>query len=96
MITSKYPYIRINNSLDFITNKNGFSWRVGSTVPRKYTTPHFIETKGILTITYPEFIRQGRIHGNSIGLYEIKNILSDVEINNSDRLKYFETLINIK
>ena len=67
-----------------------------STIPRKYTTPHFIETKGILTITYPEFIRQGRIHGNSIGLYEIKNILSDVEINNSDRLKYFETLINIK
>ena len=62
--------------------------------PRQFKEPTFIELKGIGCITHPEFIRQGSILGNKIGMYEIKNPYSYVEVRDEEDLKWASFLID--
>lgn len=63
-----------------------------STLPRKYGQPIYIELKGLCTVTYPEYIRQGSIHGMGIGLLEVPGELSSIEIRGKEQVGLFDVL----
>ena len=65
-----------------------------NTIPRKYRQPVYIELKGLCTVTYPEYIRQGTLHGTELGLFEVDNELSGIEIRDKNSIELFEILKN--
>jgi len=49
-------------------------------MPRDFKEKTLVGLRGLCTITYPEFIRNGKIEGKKIGLYEINNHVSSIEV----------------
>ena len=48
--------------------------------PRQFKDPTFIELRGVGCVTHPEFLRQGEFLGQRIGMYEVDNPYSHLEI----------------
>ncbi len=61
-------------------------------VPRKYKEINLLGINGLCTVTFPEFIREGKFLGNNNGLFEIDYNFSTIEIRDQ---KSFEMCINI-
>lgn len=61
--------------------------------PRQFKEPAFIELKGIGCVTHPEHIRDGRVLGNNIGMHEIKEAYSHLEVRGSEGLEMASILI---
>ncbi|MBM3251192.1 MAG: glycosyltransferase [Candidatus Omnitrophica bacterium] len=55
--------------------------------PRKFKDPAFLELRGLACITHPEFIRRGEILGAKVGIYEVNNPYSQLEVRNEEDLK---------
>jgi len=70
-------------------------YNMDSTVPRKYKKPVYLELKGLCTITYPEYIRLGTLHGRELGVLEINNEISSIEIRNEKNLEIFNVLKDV-
>jgi N-acylneuraminate cytidylyltransferase len=56
-------------------------------VPRELKEPVFIELKGVGCVTHPEFLRGGRLMGSKIGIYELKNPYSHLEVRDEEDIK---------
>jgi CMP-N-acetylneuraminic acid synthetase len=55
-------------------------------IPREYKENTYVGLKGLCCVTHPEFIRQDRLMGNNVGLFNVKSPLSSIEIrSNLDR-----------
>lgn len=63
-------------------------------IPRKYKFPTFVGLRGICCITHPEFLREGNIFGRKIGIYEINNPYSQIEVRDEEDFKIAERLID--
>jgi CMP-N-acetylneuraminic acid synthetase len=61
--------------------------------PRELKDPTFVELKGLGCVTHPEFIRQGRMLGEKIGIYEVKDPYSHLEVRSDEDLKMASHLI---
>ena len=61
--------------------------------PRKFKDPTFIELRGVGCVTHPGFLRSGRILGDKIGIYEINNPYSQLEVRSSNDLKIASSLL---
>lgn len=61
--------------------------------PRQFKEPTFIELKGIGCVTHPEFLRQGSMLGEKIGIYEVDNPYSHLEVRNDEDFKLASHLI---
>ena len=48
--------------------------------PRKFKEPSFLGFKGIGCVTYPEIIREGKLLGENIGIYDITDPYSQIEV----------------
>ncbi len=55
--------------------------------PRQFKEPTFIELKGVGCVTHPEFLRQGSMLGEKIGIYEVDNPYSHLEVRNDEDFK---------
>ena len=62
--------------------------------PREFKEPGFIGLKGVACITHPEFLRKGNFLGQKIGIYEVKNPYSHLEVRNEEDFKLASHLIN--
>jgi len=62
-------------------------------MPREFKDPTYIELKGIGCVTYPEFIRAGGVLGDNIGIYELKDPYSSVEVRDAEDLKMASVLL---
>ena len=62
-------------------------------IPRKYKEPCFIGLKGLCCVTHPEFVREGSLLGNRIGVYEVNNPYSSIEVRGEEDLRMAERLI---
>ncbi|MFH0771710.1 MAG: glycosyltransferase [Candidatus Omnitrophota bacterium] len=62
--------------------------------PRQFKEPTFIELKGVACVTHPEFLRQGSLLGEKIGIYELNNPYSYLEVRNEDDFKLASSLVN--
>ena len=49
-------------------------------VPRKFKEKLFIGLRGLCCVTHTEFVRQERIIGNKVGLFEVQSPLSSFEV----------------
>ena len=63
-------------------------------IPRKYKEPCFIGMKGLCCVTHPEFIREGSLLGERIGIYEVNNPYSHIEVRDEEDFKLAEKLID--
>ncbi len=61
--------------------------------PRQFKDPAFIELRGIGCVTHPEFLRKGHLLGERIGIYEVNNPYSHLEVRSSDDIKMAARLI---
>jgi CMP-N-acetylneuraminic acid synthetase len=61
--------------------------------PRRFKDPSFIELRGVGCVTHPEFLRQGGILGQSVGIYEVDNPYSHLEVRGEEDFKMAALLI---
>lgn len=55
--------------------------------PRKFKDPVFIELKGLACITHTECLRQGDLLGQRIGIYEVNDPYSHLEVRSQEEFK---------
>ena len=63
-------------------------------IPRELKEPSFIGLKGVACITHPEFLREGNLLGNRIGIYEVNNPYTHLEVRSEEDLRMASLLIN--
>lgn len=61
--------------------------------PRQFKEPTYIELKGVGCVTHPEFIREGRLLGEKVGMYELSNPYSHLEVRSDEDYKLASSLI---
>lgn len=49
-------------------------------VPRQYKKASYIGIKGLCCVTHPEFIREATLLGEKIGIYEVNDMISHLEV----------------
>ena len=62
-------------------------------VPRQFKDPAFVELRGLGCVTHPQFIRQGSLLGEKIGMYEVNNPYSHLEVRSDDDCQMASLLI---
>ena len=62
--------------------------------PRQFKAPTFIELKGVACVTHPEFLRKGVLLGEKIGIYEVNNPYSSIEVREEADFRLAEKLID--
>lgn len=62
-------------------------------IPSKSKNKIFLGLQGVCCVTYPEFIRKGLLFGEKIGLYEINNKLSYLQVKDIQTYKKFYKFI---
>lgn len=61
--------------------------------PREFKEPTFMELRGLGFITHPEFLRGGNMFGNKIGIYEIDNPYSGIEVRSEEDIRLASPLM---
>jgi CMP-N-acetylneuraminic acid synthetase len=62
-------------------------------IPRKYKEPCLIGLKGLCCVTHPEFIREGSLLGSRVGMYEVNNPYSSIEVREEEDFILAEKII---
>ncbi len=83
-----------NNWLWSEKNENFYRIDKGD-IPRKFKEKSMIGYHGIGCITYPEFVRKGRLLGEKIGLLESLNPLSFFEIRSNFPKKFLKKMFSL-
>lgn len=65
----------------------------GGLTPRQFKDPAYLELKGIGCVTHPEFLREGSLLGEKVGIYEIDNPYSAIEVRSEDDFKLASKII---
>lgn len=61
--------------------------------PREFKELSFLGLKGIGSVTHPQFLRDGSLLGEKIGLYEVNNPYSHLEVRSAEDFKMASHLI---
>lgn len=48
--------------------------------PREFKKPVYVAIKGLGCVTYPNFVREGQLFGNNVGMYKITNPNASIEV----------------
>ena len=62
-------------------------------IPRKFKDPVYVGIKGLGCATHPNFLREGRLFGEKVGIMEITNPYSSVEVRDAIGLPFAEKLL---
>lgn len=62
--------------------------------PRQFKDPIYIGLRGVGCVTHPEFLREGRLLGDKIGIYEIDNPYSAIEVRSEEDFRLAERLVD--
>ena len=65
----------------------GFTRLDSGDVPRLYKEKSYVGLKGLCCVTHPEFVRQERLFGNKVGLFEVNLPLSSFEVRDENSRK---------
>jgi glycosyltransferase involved in cell wall biosynthesis len=63
-------------------------------VPRKFKEPSFIGLRGVGCVTHPEFLRDGTIFGEKIGIFEVNSPYAQIEVRGDEDFKLASLLID--
>jgi len=61
--------------------------------PRQLKEPIYVELRGVGCVTHPEFLREGSLLGRKIGIYELNNPCSYLEVRNEGDFNLASLLI---
>jgi len=61
--------------------------------PRQFKTPTFLELRGVGCVTYPEFLRRGILLGSKVGIFELNNPYSHIEVRTEEDLRMAAPLL---
>lgn len=61
--------------------------------PRQFKEPTFVELRGVGCVTHPEFLREGNLLGRKIGIYELNNPYSHLEVRSEEDFKMASLLV---
>ncbi len=61
--------------------------------PRQFKEPTYIELKGVGCVTHPEFLREGKLLGDKVGIYELDNPYSHLEVRSEDDFRMAASLL---
>ncbi len=61
--------------------------------PREFKKPIYIAIKGLGCVTYPSFVREGKLFGNNVGMYKITNPNAFIEVRSKSDFLLAETLL---
>jgi len=64
--------------------------------PRQFKDATYIGLRGLCCVTHPEFLREGSLFGEKIGIYEISDPYSSIEVRDEKDFKMAEKLIDIQ
>ncbi|MCF6246326.1 MAG: glycosyltransferase [Desulfobacula sp.] len=84
---------RIENNAIWVDEEDGMRRVDGGFVPKQYKRPVYLSYKGLCCATRPEFIRNEEIFGDNIGVYEVDNPYSCLEIKKEEDLEQPNTLL---
>ncbi|HFQ81520.1 MAG TPA: glycosyltransferase [Desulfobacterales bacterium] len=76
---SMLPARRESNVI-WMEGENGIRQVTEGFVPRKFQKPVYLGCKGLCCVTRPEFIRDGRVVGDNLGIYHLDNPYAHLEI----------------
>ncbi|MBW2345396.1 MAG: hypothetical protein JRF53_15610 [Deltaproteobacteria bacterium] len=77
-------------------NEDGTVERLDSGyAPRKYKERAFVGLKGLCCVTRAEIMRQGRLLGDKVGLFEVDNPYSSIEVREADDFRLAEHIMKI-
>jgi GT2 family glycosyltransferase/CMP-N-acetylneuraminic acid synthetase len=63
------------------TRDNGGIRQVGDGfVPRKFQDPVYVGCKGLCCVTRPGFVREGRVLGDKVGVYQVRDPYAHIEV----------------
>jgi len=62
-------------------------------IPRAYKEPTYLGIEGLGIVTHPLFLREAKLLGNKVGIMEVTNPYSPVEIRDAMGLKFAENLL---
>ncbi len=72
----------------FIKKENSLERVDEGDIPRTIKTPTHKSIKGLGCVTYPKFLRNGELFGKKIGILEIDNPYSPIEVRNEKDLEF--------
>jgi rhamnosyltransferase len=61
--------------------------------PREFKKPVYIGIKGLGCVTYPNFVREGKLFGDNVGMYKITNPNAFIEVRSPNDFLLAETLL---
>ena len=61
--------------------------------PREFKKPVYVAIKGLGCVTYPNFIREGKIFGNEVGMYTLRNPNAFIEVRSKNDFLLAESLL---
>lgn len=61
--------------------------------PRQLKTPTYVELKGVGCVTHPQFVREGNLLGERVGIYEVTNPYSPIEVRSEEEFTLAARLI---
>lgn len=61
--------------------------------PRQFKDSTYIGLRGLCCVTHPEFLREGSLLGEKIGIYEIDDPYSSIEVRNAEDFRLAERLL---
>lgn len=62
--------------------------------PREFKKPVFVAIKGLGCATYPNFVREGKLFGNNVGMYKIVNPNAFIEVRSKNDFLLAESLLS--
>lgn len=62
--------------------------------PRELKKPVYVAIKGLGCATYPNFIREGKLFGNNVGMYKINNPNAYIEVRSKNDFLLAESLLS--
>lgn len=85
--------VRAENRAIWRKKDNQIEQLIEGNTPRKFKEPSFVELQGVGCVTHPEFLRKGDLLGDMIGMYEIDNPYSHLEVRDHEDFKMASLLI---
>jgi|CXWL01.1.fsa_nt_gi glycosyltransferase involved in cell wall biosynthesis len=61
--------------------------------PREFKKPVYVAIKGLGCATYPNFIRDGKLYGNNVGMYTLRNPNAFIEVRSQNDFLLAESLL---
>ena len=77
----------------WVEDKGSFQRVDEGFTPREFKKPVYVAIKGLGCVTYPNFVRDGKLFGNNVGMYTLRNPNAFIEVRSKNDFLLAESLL---